>query len=92
MSFSRLVEHVLQGGVRDQAAIPIVLTIDFDGSEGRWQCAARHDVADYLEVHGWDTVGVSIKNLSAVSGLTPVAGDGLEDAVGWIVFVSASRR
>jgi hypothetical protein len=53
---------------------------------------ARHDVADYLEVHGWDTVGVSIKNLSAVSGLTPVAGDGLEDAVGWIVFVSASRR
>jgi O-methyltransferase involved in polyketide biosynthesis len=53
---------------------------------------ARHDVADYLEAHGWDTVGASIKDLSAASGLTPVAGDGLEDAIGWIVFVSASRR
>jgi hypothetical protein len=49
-------------------------------------------VADYLEAHGWDTVGASIKDLSAASGLTPVAGDGLEDAIGWIVFVSASRR
>ncbi len=65
--------------------------VDIDMENLTYQ-GARHDVADYLEARGWDTVGASIKDLFAASGLTPVAGDGLEDAVGWIVFVSASRR
>lgn len=51
-----------------------------------------NDVAGYLEARGWDTVGASIKDVFAASGLPPVAGDDLEDAVGCIVYVSATRR
>src|SRR5260370_22381715 len=39
-----LLDHPLQGRVRDEAAVPVVLAFDLDGGKTGWQRAARHDV------------------------------------------------
>jgi methyltransferase (TIGR00027 family) len=65
--------------------------VDIDMEDLTYQ-GDRNDVADYLEARGWDAVRASITDLFAASGLPPIAGGDLEDAFGWIVFVSATRR
>ena len=45
-----LLQHVMQGRVGDEAAVPVGLLVDHDRREARRQGAARHDVlgADLL--------------------------------------------
>jgi hypothetical protein len=47
--------HPLQRRVGHEAAIPVVLAIDFDRGKARWQCSARHDMLRP------DLVGVGIE-------------------------------
>jgi hypothetical protein len=42
--FARGVEHVFEGRIGNESAVPIGLTVDFDGREARRQSTARHDV------------------------------------------------
>src|SRR5258708_20757330 len=39
-----LLDHPLQGRVRDEAAVPVVLAFDLDGGKTGWHRGARHNV------------------------------------------------
>jgi len=52
----------------------------------------HHEVANYLQAHGWDTVGATLADLFAAAGLPPLQGDDVEIGAVSIVYVTATRK
>lgn len=50
---------------------------------------SRNDVADYLDTHGWQTVGASVAELFVANGLSPLEDD---EEFTSLIYLSATRQ
>src|SRR5271165_6558932 len=71
-----VIENVLQGRVRDEPAVPVVLAVDLNGRKTRRQRTARHDVlgsnGDFLAVKIGKAAGPHVYRPHAESHLLGV--------------------